>query len=307
MTTGASIRTATRLAYPASVEFAPDEVVLRRLEAPDGPTIVHFARSLPADDLLFLRRDITDPIEVEAWIHTAMSGDTPTILALADRMLIGYVLLAPERAPWARHVAEVRLMIAPQWRGRGLGGLLLSEAVALATEFGYRRLIAQMTFDQAGAYTAFDRFGFVHEATLPARAIDRSGRLRSLRVMGLDTAAFTAPRSDAIEAARATLERTRRWQGDAELLDANGLVIADVVATLYQSAFASRGTRWGGDLTSAASTHLRWSGAEPPTEIRLANGRIGVIGTLGAIRLDVPGSVEAVHVVQMSGLGEPPF
>lgn len=92
------------LSLPASIVFAEQELVLRRLQADDADAIVGFSRSLPSDDLLFLRRDITDRAEIEAWIAEAMAGNAPTILALTGQELIGYVLLAAERVRWGKSV-----------------------------------------------------------------------------------------------------------------------------------------------------------------------------------------------------------
>ncbi len=294
------------LSFPASIELTGEELMLRRVQADDADAIVDLARSLSTDDLLFLRRDITDRVEVEAWIEDAMRGFAPTILALTGQQVIGYVLLATERVRWARHVAEVRLMVAPRWRERGLGGLLLSQAVALGREAGHQKLIAQMTFDQPDAFAAFTRFGFEHEATLPDRVIDRDGRLRALRVMGLNTAAFEAPESELVQAARQSLERVRRWQGAAELLDPNGIVVAEVEASLWKLSPEGRGPRWGGNLTALATVGLRWPADDAPSALRLSGGRTGLLGGLGAVRITGI-EVSAVHVVQVSGHGEPPF
>ena len=220
------------LPFPASIELAGQELVLRHMQADDGAAILRFAKALPQRDLLFLRRDITDRADVEAWVADALAGQTPTILTFVGPQLIGYVLLAAERVPWARHVAEVRALIAPEWRRSGLGGLLVSQAVALARREGHVKLIAQMTYDQGGAFGAFTRLGFVQEASLPERVMDRDGRLHALRVLGLNVAAFQAPATTLIDAARSSQERTLRWHGTAELLDPNGIVVAEVAAEL---------------------------------------------------------------------------
>jgi L-amino acid N-acyltransferase YncA len=303
------------LSFPATIAFQDGELTLRRLQDDDAEALIRFALSLPPDDLLFLRRDITHRAEVDDWIAEAMSGYAPTILACsreqaASERVIGYVLLAAERVRWARHVAEVRLMVAPRWRGRGLGGVLLSQAVALGRESGFRKLIAQMTFDQAEALTAFTRFGFEHEATLPDRVIDRDGELRALRVMGLTIERYHARESPLAEAARGSAARLFRWNGRAELLDANGLVVAEVEAELWKEHVEGRGERWGGELTatpvSDEATGMRWEPSEAPPELRLANGRSGAIGALGTVRLD-GGGTGARQVVQLTGQAEPPF
>lgn len=43
-------------------------VSLRMMGAADKQTVLSFARSLPPDDLLFLRTDITEPALIDEWI-----------------------------------------------------------------------------------------------------------------------------------------------------------------------------------------------------------------------------------------------
>ncbi len=101
-------------------------------------------------------------------------------------------------------------------------------------------------------------------------------------------------------------EQTLCWQGTAELLDPNGIVVAEVAAELWKQSLESGGARWGGELTAPAAAGLRWEGAEPPSELRLSDGRSAPIGSLGAVRMDTAGA-EATHVAQVTGKGDPPF
>ena len=101
-------------------------------------------------------------------------------------------------------------------------------------------------------------------------------------------------------------DRTVRWQGTAELLDPNGIVVAEVAAELWKLSVEVRGARWGGELTAPAAVGLRWAGDEPPSELRLSDGRSAPIGSLGTVRMDTAGT-EARHVVQLTGKGDPPF
>ena len=96
------------------------------------------------------------------------------------------------------------------------------------------------------------------------------------------------------------------WQGTAELLDPNGIVVAEVAAELWKLSAEVRGARWGGELTAPAAAGLGWVGAEPPSELRLTDGRTALIGSLGAVKMDTAGP-EATHVVQVTGKGDPPF
>src|SRR5665213_2349784 len=116
------------LALPAQITLGDAVVDLRYLQPDDGPTLLAFARTLPLGDLLFLRRDITTPEQVDNWLREAHEGLVTTILALHDKQIVGYATVASEGLTWTRHVRELRVMVAPRMRGKHLGRKLIEEA-----------------------------------------------------------------------------------------------------------------------------------------------------------------------------------
>ena len=68
--------------YPAELPLREGAVLLRPPELADRDAILAFAQSLPMHDLLFLRRDITRPEEVDDWIAMVVAEELATVLAL---------------------------------------------------------------------------------------------------------------------------------------------------------------------------------------------------------------------------------
>ncbi|MBV8360315.1 MAG: GNAT family N-acetyltransferase [Deltaproteobacteria bacterium] len=161
-------------------------LTLRLMEAADHDQILRFACSLPPDDLLFLRTDITEPAVVDEWIVALKRGNTVTVLAEAGEELAGYASLHLEQARWTRQVGEIRVQVAPAFRGRSLGRQLTTEILYLGQARGLKKLAAMMTPDQAGARAAFEKLGFQVEALLQDWVVDRSGRPRDLLIMSYD-------------------------------------------------------------------------------------------------------------------------
>jgi L-amino acid N-acyltransferase YncA len=187
-----SQRRAQRLDYPATVSLRGEELTLRLLAAGDRDAMIAFAQSLPEHDLLFLRRDITQPDQVDAWIEDVAAGRYVTVVVVRGAAIVGYTTVASDPMTWARHLAEIRVLVSPELRGVGLGQLLTEQAFAIAQERGVRKMIARMTTDQQAAVRAFERMGFVREAVLRGQVIDRDGALHDLQIMGLDVEAFRA-------------------------------------------------------------------------------------------------------------------
>jgi L-amino acid N-acyltransferase YncA len=145
---------------------------------------------LPPYDLLFLRRDITDPTQVETWLDEAQRGQVTTVLALEGSKVVGYATVASDGLAWTRHVRELRVMVAESMRGKHLGRLLIEQAFAIAREQGARKMVAQMTVDQEAALSVFRTLGFEPEARLANQVMDREGGLHDLQIMSLDIADF---------------------------------------------------------------------------------------------------------------------
>jgi len=181
-----------RAAYPRAVTLSSGSAIQLRLMTPaDADRIVAFARALPADDLLFLRTDITDPGVVAQWVRNLGAGRTITVLAEADGDLAGYASLHYSEINWQRHLGEIRLQAGARFRSQGLGRALAGEIFGIARGLKLRKLVAQMTTDQRGAVATFERLGFRPEALLQDFVMDRAGRTRDLMVMAYDVEGLT--------------------------------------------------------------------------------------------------------------------
>jgi len=179
--------------YPRTITLDSNTAVsLRLMTAADADRIVTFERNLRADDLLFLRMDITNPDVVAQWVQNLAAGRTVTVIAEANGAMAGYASLHHPEVTWQRHLGEIRIQVGQHYRSQGLGRILAAEIFAIARDLGLRKLMAQMTSDQKGAIATFKRLGFQMEALLQDFVIDRSERTRDLIVMAYDVTGLTA-------------------------------------------------------------------------------------------------------------------
>ncbi|MGI8927575.1 MAG: GNAT family N-acetyltransferase [Tepidiformaceae bacterium] len=178
--------------YPRNVPMRDGrQLQLRLMGRGDRDLVLAFARALPADDLLFLRNDITEAPSVDEWIANIETGHSTAVLAVDGEHLAGYAALHYQATSWTRHIGEIRLLTAPGYRGMGLGRMLAGETYAVGRALGLKKLSAQMTLDQAGARSTFERLGFKPEALLTDFVIDANGRTRDLLVMAYDLDGLT--------------------------------------------------------------------------------------------------------------------
>jgi len=191
--------------YPKEIKLPDGRIATVRLMEPsDKQALLQFARSLPEDDLLFLRIDITDPSVVDEWIRHVEEGTTITLLAemtnietvlsepsVRIKELAAYASIHLSTVRWTRKTGEIRINIARAYRGIGLGRRLTAEIVEVAKSLGLRKIAAQMTPDQAASRAVFEKLGFQVEAVLADWVEDRRGQSRDLLMMTYDLYGFS--------------------------------------------------------------------------------------------------------------------
>jgi len=178
--------------YPREAKLDDDRTVsIRLMEKSDRDRVLDFARSLPPDDLLFLRKDITDPKVVDEWVRDIEAGRVITVLAEGAGELVGYCSLWRDESFWGRHVGEIRVLVRPDYRGLGLGRRLSFDVFAIAKDLGLEKIIARMTPEQKRTRANLERLGFTVDAVLRGFVRDREGKARDLLVMSSDVGGLT--------------------------------------------------------------------------------------------------------------------
>ncbi len=178
--------------YPREIDLKGSRVTLRLMSGSDSSVALAFARALPAHDLLFLRRDITQPEAIEIWLNGIARGRITSVLAESGGQVQGYATVDRGELSWSPHVAELRVLVSAAMRGKGLGRLLTQEAFAIALGLGIEKIVAQMTVDQKGAIAVFEGMGFRPEALLRDQVKDRDGRKHDLLILAHEVAKFQA-------------------------------------------------------------------------------------------------------------------
>ena len=151
---------------------------IRRIEPGDRAALERFLDEIPDADRTFLKEDVADPDVVAAWV---LPGDARSI-AVEGGDVVGYVAVIALHG-WSSHVGEVRIVVDPYHRGRGVGQALARHAVLEALELGVAKLVVEVIADQEALIAMFVALGFEPEALLIDHVRDRSGELRDLLVL----------------------------------------------------------------------------------------------------------------------------
>lgn len=178
--------------YPRHIDCGGSAVAIDRMTAADQGDLERFIAALPPEDLLFVPRDITHPKVIEAWMRALGNGHIASLTARRGATLVGCTSIYTDRMSWSRHVGELRILVAADGRGQGLGRALIQECFVQALELGLTKLVAHMTTNQTRAIAVFEDLGFRPEALLRGQVADRAGAVHDLVILSHDVQAVAA-------------------------------------------------------------------------------------------------------------------
>ena len=164
------------------------EVELRAIEAGDADAVRRFFARIPEGDRTFFREDVLEPGVVERWVA---DPDQERLIAIVDGEVAGHVAVIRGVA-WSRHVGELRLVIDPAYRRRGLGRLLAQRAVVAAVELGMTKLVVEVVAEQEPTVAMFTALGFEAEGLLKDHVRSRTGEVHDLLVLSHFVEALSA-------------------------------------------------------------------------------------------------------------------
>lgn len=151
---------------------------IRLLEPRDQAAVERFLRRVPEGDRTFFKEDVDDPEVVAAWVRPGAARS----LAVDGDDVLGYVAVVPLQG-WSSHVGEVRVIVDPGHRGRGIGHALARHAVLEALSLGLTKMVVEVVADQEATIAMFRSCGFDPEALLKDQVRDQNGDLRDLMIL----------------------------------------------------------------------------------------------------------------------------
>jgi L-amino acid N-acyltransferase YncA len=171
--------------YPA-IYLTEDstQMTIRPMVPEDKHDLLDFFRRIPQEDRFGLKEDVTHPKIMERWALTLDYTRVLPLLAILDGKIVGDGTLHYRRAGARQHVGEVRVVVDPAYRNRGIGKGLLHKLVEIAGDKGLEKLMFEVIADtEAVAQHTAQMLGFVPVAVLPGHVCDADGNLHDLTIM----------------------------------------------------------------------------------------------------------------------------
>jgi L-amino acid N-acyltransferase YncA len=170
--------------YPKFIQLKTREQVMLRLMVPDDEKpLLEFFSALPEEDRLVLRDDTTDPEVIRRWVTEIDYEKVFPVIAEHKGRIVGNATLHMKRFGWQRHVGEIRIVIAKEFRGHGVGKVLIHELLNKATGRGLHHIQLSLVETQTKEKKIFERMGFEEIARLPKFILDVTGQEHDLIIM----------------------------------------------------------------------------------------------------------------------------
>lgn len=168
--------------YPATFDLRDGTAVtLRPMTRDDGPALAQFFLRIPEEDRFFMKDDVTDPRIIETWAQHLDYDRTLPLLAFMGDRLIGDAALVRHRGGYRRDSAEIRVVIDPDYRGKGLGTILMRELITVAWDAELDHVDFEMVAGiQSEAIEAVEGLGALHAGTLTEYVKDPHGQPHDL-------------------------------------------------------------------------------------------------------------------------------
>jgi L-phenylalanine/L-methionine N-acetyltransferase len=146
----------------------PGGVVVRPARPRDRRQILELLATVAAERR-YIRMEAVDEDRARmrrAWVRRSWTVDRAHLVAVTDGTVIGNLVIVRDPVAVGHHVASLGMVVAPDWRGRGLGSALLAEAFRWAEWAGVEKVHLTVYPENDRAINLYKKFGFVEEGRL---------------------------------------------------------------------------------------------------------------------------------------------
>lgn len=156
-----------------------DQLAISSFTDHDVDAVWQFFQRVPALDRTFVKEPVTRRDDVATW---AADSQPQRFIARLDDTVVGYVGVSPG-VGWSAHVAELRLVVDPARRRRGIGQRLARRGLSVALQLDLTKVVVEVVADQESTVALFTRLGFRVEALLADHVRDPHGAFHDLIVL----------------------------------------------------------------------------------------------------------------------------
>lgn len=161
-------------------------VTVRPVGKRDATRLHKFLLAVPEEERLFIKQSLAARDTVRQWCrHQDFESNLP-LLMLHGQKIIGEATLHQRLGGWKRHIGLITLLTHPEYRGRDVSKILVSELIEIARHCGLRRLEAEVNGERKIALDVLSRLGFRKLLDLPDYVLDMKAVTHDYVLLGTE-------------------------------------------------------------------------------------------------------------------------
>jgi len=166
------------------------KVLIRDQTLDDLDILMDFYLALPDEDRRYLRVDVTDRDVVKQRLELSKGGCLFRRGALDNDKIVATGALEIFPDAWRKHQGEIRVIVAEEFRRKGLGMIMMRELYLMAREKEVELLVTRQLRPQIAARNICRKLGFREELMVPDYLHDLTGATQDMVLMACDMKDF---------------------------------------------------------------------------------------------------------------------
>ena len=163
--------------YPKELHLLGDiTVIARPIEPDDIEALYSFFSKIPKDDLLIYKDDVSKMESVETWFASTKYRKVFQLVGLIRDRIVAKGTLHSEGLIWS-HAAELKLIVDPEYRGKGLGSQLFYILLYEGLKLHIQKIIVRYISDNSSFIKILDHYGFTPETVLSSYVRNESSSI----------------------------------------------------------------------------------------------------------------------------------
>jgi ribosomal protein S18 acetylase RimI-like enzyme len=147
--------------FPKTVKLKDaTKATLRPLRREDEKELHQLFLDIPEQERMFIKHRVQDVKVIRDWCQNIDYGRNLPLVGLLGGKITGLVTLHQQLGGWRRHIGRVSVLVHPQFRGRGLARILVSEILDIARRAGLEKVEAEFIGEQVAASKMFALLDF---------------------------------------------------------------------------------------------------------------------------------------------------
>ncbi|HSE83600.1 MAG TPA: GNAT family N-acetyltransferase [Thermodesulfobacteriota bacterium] len=140
-------------------------VIIRPADSDDIEGLMEFFSRIPKKDLLIFKDDVTKRENIQSWFPCSKYKKCLQLIALRDDEIVSKGMLHQEGLYW-QDAAELKLIVAPDYRGRGLGSQMFKILLTEGLTLNLRKIITRFAPNNKSFIRVLEHYGFKPETVL---------------------------------------------------------------------------------------------------------------------------------------------